>query len=118
MDFLVRKRLGLCAISPVVGGSRSSWSGLLASLKTLVIPSVGELAVAISKVEVIGVRKSFPTRNLSAEATTSHCTGLGYTGQRSGLSPRLESLPFVRCGKVTADVPAISKCLLELHDPR
>jgi hypothetical protein len=60
MDFLVRKRLGLCAISPVVGGSRSSWSGLLASLKTLVILNVGELAVAMSQVEVIGVRKCSP----------------------------------------------------------
>jgi hypothetical protein len=69
-------------------------------LETLVILNVGELAVAMSQVEVIGVRKSFLTRNLSAEATTFSLRGLGlYRTAVRIAAPRLESLPFVRCGK-------------------
>jgi hypothetical protein len=65
-----------------------------------VILNVGELALAMSQVEVIGVRKSFPLRNLSAEATTFSLRGLGlYRTAVRIAAPRLESLPFVRCGK-------------------
>jgi len=75
-------------------------------LKTLVISSVGELAVAMSQVEVIGVRKSFPTRNLSAEATTFSLRGLGlYRTAVRIVAPRLESPHLFDVERVTADVP-------------
>ena len=71
-------------------------------METLVILNVGELAVAMSQVEVIGVRKSFPTRNLSAEAETTTFSLRGLELYRTAVrivARRLESLPFVRRGK-------------------
>lgn len=116
MDFLVRKRLGLCAIRP----SRSSWSGLLASLKTLVILNVGRLAVAMSQVEVIGVRKSFPTRNLSGRGHDVFIARAWATRDR-GQACRTEARKPPICSMCKGSWPTfrpIRKSLPELHDPR
>lgn len=52
------------------------------------ILNAGELAVAMSPVEVIAVGKSFPPEIRVQRSRRFHCAGLGYTGQRSGLRRR------------------------------